>query len=106
MLIDANGKTFGFAELLMVSTGVLTILSDHVLARVDASGTPHGYHTHSTTVMSDSGLKKLDTTELRLMRERAVDRTSREPLDEASQQKIKKLADWVRHRCPLTSNTR
>jgi hypothetical protein len=106
VLVDAKGRTFWFSERYMVMSKPLTGVSDHVLARFDASGTPRGYRSHAVTEMSDSGLKRLDTAEFRVMRERAVQQTWREQLDGSSQQKVKKLAEWVRHRCPLRSNTR
>lgn len=96
---DSLGRTVGLSEFEMVSTGMLSMTGDQVIADIDAAGRVRGVHDRTITEMSDSGIVRFDTAALRRMSERAVHRSTHDQLDGTAQLKAIKLADWMRRRC-------
>jgi hypothetical protein len=93
-----KGDATSFMDIAYRSTGLLYSNGDNVVAIIDSAGRVRGFRQHMIVQLSDSGSGRLDTLELRAMRE--LRQSSAKPLDARAQRKVQHLVDWLRKRCP------
>ena len=97
---DRAGKPVLYVEMSSVSTGILAGDGNDIIARLRSDGSVAGSWQRLSIQMSDSGKKRLDTASLRVMQERAIRHSNREPLNAAAQRKVRVLVEWLNKRCP------
>jgi hypothetical protein len=98
---DTSGRAIRYAEMTDMATGVLSSAGDGIIANIDAAGRVAGFRIHNTVRSADTVAAPFDTAALRKTKPRAVVKSSNEPLDAASQRKVKALVAFVRKRCPI-----
>jgi hypothetical protein len=99
-LNDVKGDATTLMDVVFRSTGLLSSSGDNVVAIIDSAGRVRGFRQHTTVQLPDSGSEKLDTLELRAMKEHSLRQSSAEPLDARAQRKVQHLLNWLRKRCP------
>jgi hypothetical protein len=101
VFVDTAGRAFRYSETTNVATGILSSVGQAVIAEIDSAGHVHGFRIHTSVRAADTISSPLDTATLRKMRQRAVVKSSHEPLDAADQRKVKELVALLRTRCPI-----
>ena len=98
---DTSGRAIRYAEMSDIATGVLSSAGEGIIANIDPTGRVAGFRIHNTVRSADTVAAPFDTATLRKTKPRAVVKSSNEPLDAASQRKVKALVAFVRKRCPI-----
>ena len=102
---DSIGRLRGYSEMISLSTGLTSGASDVVFAFADKAGRLRGTRMHITTVLPPQTLRpSRDSAELhaklRAIRTKATSSSTREALDSTAQLNVRRMADWMRTRCP------
>ena len=98
---DTSGRAIRYAEMSDMATGVLSSAGEGIIANIDTKGRVAGFRIRNTVRSADTVAAPFDTAALRKAKPRAVVKSSNEPLDAASQRKVKALVAFVRKRCPI-----
>lgn len=98
---DTSGRAIRYAEMSDMATGALSSAGEGIIANIDPAGRVAGFRIHNTVRSADTVAAPFDTAALRKTKPRAVVKSSNEPLDAASQRKVKALVAFVRKRCPI-----
>lgn len=98
---DTSGRAIRYAEMTDMATGVLSSAGEGIIANIDAAGRVAGFRIRNTVRSADTLAAPFDSAALKKGKPRAVVKSSNEPLDAASQRKVKQLVAFVRKRCPI-----
>lgn len=101
VLADTSGRVISYSEMTDVATGILSSAGEGIIANIDTAGRVQGFRIHNTVRSADTVAAPFDTAALRKAKPRGIVKTSHEPLDAASQRKVKELVALVRKRCPI-----
>jgi hypothetical protein len=100
VLLDSTGRPRVFADLLHVSTSMLSSDNGNITAFIDAKGGVHGIRLHMTMQMPGEYVGHFDSASMRAMREHTKSQTTRDTLDAATKASVTTLVAWLRKRCP------
>jgi hypothetical protein len=100
VLVDTLGRTVGYSELDVTSTGLGSGFSEMYIAVFKEPGRVLGFTQHSTVSMAVPDLGHVDTASLRKMREDAKTISTKRALSPDEHRRAQALAEWLRKRCP------